>query len=254
MWPATLDPRTAHSHQTGMAGCRSHRPQDLCGWRQNPSHIRREESLRPRLPFHLPRQPRDARLGRIWHPCPADRAPAWPSPLAKARYGPSAATPCSAKTRAFSIASKCAMSPPILGHVVRRPSLRLGAAWGSGAASGAWKCHLSAGWRPPVLAAGGSATAGDHAQWDGINDRTEIAYTLLKVAGEGQVEIEIFALSGRPVRRLYSGRERSGHYLRPWDGRGDDGLMVTPGLYLFQVRLNADRGITKDSGLIAVVY
>lgn len=77
---------------------------------------------------------------------------------------------------------------------------------------------------------------------------------MLKVAGEGQVEIEIFALSGRPVRRLYSGRERSGHYLRPWDGRGDDGLMVTPGLYLFQVRLNADRGITKDSGLIAVVY
>ena len=91
-------------------------------------------------------------------------------------------------------------------------------------------------------------------QWDGINDQTEIAYTLLRLAGAGEGGGRNFDLSGRLVRRLYSGRESSGHYLRPWDGRGDDRAVVAPGLYLFQVRLNADRGITKNSGLIAVVY
>ena len=98
--------------------------------------------------------------------------------------------------------------------------------------------------QPPVITPNG----------DGINDQTEIAYTLLRLADAGAVEVEIFDLSGRSVRRLYSGRESSGHYLRPWDGRGDDGSVVAPGLYLFQVRLDADRGTTRDSGFIAVVY
>ena len=98
--------------------------------------------------------------------------------------------------------------------------------------------------QPPVITPNG----------DGINDQTEIAYTLLRLADAGAVEVEIFDLSSRSVRRLYSGRESSGHYLRPWDGRGDDGSVVAPGLYLFQVRLDADRGTTRNSGLIAVVY
>ena len=74
-------------------------------------HGRREESLRPRPIISLPAttwkcSTWTSRLGRCWHPCPADRAPAWPSPPVRTRYGPSAATPCSAKTRASSTASE----------------------------------------------------------------------------------------------------------------------------------------------------
>ena len=45
---------------------------------------------------------------------------------------------------------------------------------------------------------------------DGINDQVLIEYTLLKLAGAGEVKVDIFNLAGRRVRRVYLGEDSSG--------------------------------------------
>ena len=45
----------------------------------------------------------------------------------------------------------------------------------------------------------------------------------------------------------------SGRYERVWDGLGDDGRSVLPGLYLYWVQVDADGGREERSGLIPVV-
>ena len=88
---------------------------------------------------------------------------------------------------------------------------------------------------------------------DGTNDQVRIEYTLLKLAGAGEVKVDIFNLAGRRVRRVYQGEDSSGRYGRMWDGLGDDGQSVLPGLYLYRVQVNADGGREERSGLIPVV-
>ena len=57
----------------------------------------------------------------------------------------------------------------------------------------------------------------------GVNDVVAIEYTVLKLAQAGTVEVAVFDISGRQVRQLYRGQDRSGRYSRFWDGRGADG-------------------------------
>ncbi len=89
---------------------------------------------------------------------------------------------------------------------------------------------------------------------DGINDVVAIEYTVLKLAQAGTVEVAVFDISGRRVQQLYLGRDRSGRYGRFWDGRGADGRVVGPGLYVYRVRVAADQGWEQRSGLILVAY
>ncbi len=89
---------------------------------------------------------------------------------------------------------------------------------------------------------------------DGVNDAVAVEYTVLKLAEAGTVEVTVFDISGRQVRQLYEGRDRSGRYGRVWDGRGADGRVVGPGLYVYRVRVAADQGWEQRSGLIPVAY
>ena len=89
---------------------------------------------------------------------------------------------------------------------------------------------------------------------DGVNDVAAVEYTVLKLAEAGTVEVTVFDISGRQVRQLYEGRDRSGRYGRVWDGRGADGRVVGPGLYVYRVRVAADQGWEQRSGLIPVAY
>ena len=97
---------------------------------------------------------------------------------------------------------------------------------------------------PPVITPNG----------DGINDQAHIEYTVLKLAGAGAMEVAILDLSGRRVRQVYQGRDRSGRHGRAWDGRGEDERVVVPGFYIYQVQLDADEGREERNGLISVVY
>ncbi len=89
---------------------------------------------------------------------------------------------------------------------------------------------------------------------DAINDATKIQYDITNIARPAPVEIRIYDLSGREIRRLYDGLDSSGRFARPWDGRDDGGDMVPPGNYLVAVSLKAGTGSEKGIGIVAVAY
>jgi len=57
---------------------------------------------------------------------------------------------------------------------------------------------------------------------------------------ESVVGARVFDLAGRVVRGLGTGRFTAGTHALVWDGRGDDGRLVAPGVYF--VRLDLERG------------
>ena len=98
--------------------------------------------------------------------------------------------------------------------------------------------------QPPVVTPNG----------DGVNDAVGIEYSLLELVGAGQVSVDIFDLAGRLVRPLYRGQQHSGRHVHLWDGRRADGNPVTPGTYLYQVRVDTDKAREEHTGAVSVAY
>jgi len=109
---------------------------------------------------------------------------------------------------------------------------------------------------PPVLTPNG----------DRVNDDTVIEFVLAKVDLARQVRIHIADLSGRTVADLGVGRLASGSYLRSgnagqgevspgrWDGRNAAGELVSPGVYLYRIEVELDRGDEVEVGVVGVAY
>ena len=89
---------------------------------------------------------------------------------------------------------------------------------------------------------------------DGINDAFALSYALLKIVTEAAVTLEMYDLAGRQVRRAYEGMGSNGAYALEWDGTDDRGLLVPPGLYLYELRVEADGGSERRWGSVGVVY
>ncbi len=89
---------------------------------------------------------------------------------------------------------------------------------------------------------------------DGINDQVALKYVLLKATDPVGVQVIIYDLSGREVRRLYNARDSSGPNQVAWDGRADDNTTVPPGLYLIRLEANTDAGDATQMRSVAVVY
>ena len=89
---------------------------------------------------------------------------------------------------------------------------------------------------------------------DGINDEVEISYYLLKLTGETPVQVEICDLAGNRLRTLEETRTTAGRYTHDWDGRNDGGDLVSPGMYLYRIFVDADDGGAEKVGTIAVAY
>ena len=110
--------------------------------------------------------------------------------------------------------------------------------------------------RPPVFTPNG----------DGVNDFTVIEFAIAKVAIPRAVEIRIFDLSGVEMRRLQTELLGAGAYGRAeddgdersspgyWDGRDEEGALVPPGIYLYQVEIGLDAGDEVRRGVVSVVY
>ena len=82
---------------------------------------------------------------------------------------------------------------------------------------------------------------------DGANDEMRVSFTLLSVGVGTGVDVEVYDLSGRLVRRIHEERDNStGAYAIPWNGRNDAGDLVAPGLYAVRVKLAGD---TAGSGI-----
>ncbi len=101
---------------------------------------------------------------------------------------------------------------------------------------------------------------------DGINDQTNIEFFLGNI-GEPRASIgsqlrdltiTIYDLTGRIVRNLYSSKTGAFAYIADngilWDGRDNNGKIVRPGLYLYQIVVNSDNGGENITKTIAVAY
>jgi hypothetical protein len=67
-----------------------------------------------------------------------------------------------------------------------------------------------------------------------FNARTEIRFELLQAA---HVELTVFDVAGREVRRLLDDERIAGLYHTAWDGRSSDGLPAATGIYFCRLRV-----------------
>jgi len=89
---------------------------------------------------------------------------------------------------------------------------------------------------------------------DGLFDETLISYFVAKIAYPQPLSIKIFDLNGDLIRTLRDQDDPAFFYEIAWDGRDDDGDLVAPGLYIYQVRLKADQGEEVVTKTITVQY
>ena len=90
---------------------------------------------------------------------------------------------------------------------------------------------------------------------DDVNDTATIGYDILAVTRPTSVSVQVFDLSGRLVKSLYSGADLSGHYDHlSWDGRDASGKRVPPGLYLVSLSVDGDARQTSRVHTVGVAY
>jgi hypothetical protein len=83
---------------------------------------------------------------------------------------------------------------------------------------------------PPSLVLQGYSTAGPNP----LHSRTTIQYNMRM---DGDVEIVVYAVSGRLVRSLLRGFVKAGYHEVLWDARDDSGNPVASGIYLYRMRV-----------------
>jgi hypothetical protein len=92
---------------------------------------------------------------------------------------------------------------------------------------------------------------------DGKNDFTVLGFTLSKT--QSKVKIKIFSTEGTLVRVLCDRSLEPGFYKNErapgkWDGKNEDGDLVPPGIYIFQVIAVTDEGEKVKTGTVVVAY
>jgi hypothetical protein len=79
---------------------------------------------------------------------------------------------------------------------------------------------------------------------NGINDKTKINFFLANLNTPRPLSIRIYDMTGRLVRDLLDIKSIANAYVLAnaieWDGRGDDGKIVRPGVYIYQISVGAD--------------
>ena len=95
---------------------------------------------------------------------------------------------------------------------------------------------------------------------DGRNDHATIVFTLAKAEG-APVSVRVFSLGGSLVRELHAGplsaRRYDGSSQSPpgrWDGTDSRGNVVPPGVYLYELLVEADEGVERRAGTVGLVY
>lgn len=89
---------------------------------------------------------------------------------------------------------------------------------------------------------------------DGINDDVRIEYDVRNVEGSSEVVVNLFDLTGRLIHQVGNDLTGSGSFEMAWDGRDDSGVIVSPGIYMYQVELDVDGGSKMATGIISVAY
>ena len=93
---------------------------------------------------------------------------------------------------------------------------------------------------------------------DGINDAVKFVFPVFKMPGEVELVLEVYGLDGGLLhRRLQAVAHAAGVQEVSWDGRGGDGQLLPPGMYICRVGPEVDsRDIDepKVARVVASVY
>ncbi len=88
---------------------------------------------------------------------------------------------------------------------------------------------------------------------DGVNDRIQVIVPVFGVQS-ARVEVLVRDLHGRRVAMLRDGSVGAGRLALAWDGRGDGGGRVAPGVYLISAKLDVDRDTYVKIRPVAVAF
>lgn len=89
---------------------------------------------------------------------------------------------------------------------------------------------------------------------DGVNDRLELTFTLLKLLVPARLTLEIHTLAGRPLVRAWEAEHGAGTLTAAWDGLDGQGLRAPPGLYLYDLRVHSDYRADRRRGVVELAY
>lgn len=89
---------------------------------------------------------------------------------------------------------------------------------------------------------------------DGINDRLTITYSLFRLPQAVAAELRIYSLDGRQVAARPLGLQAAGAQRVFWDGRDQNGDLLSPGLYVLGVELHTEAGGRVHLQPVGIAY
>jgi hypothetical protein len=88
---------------------------------------------------------------------------------------------------------------------------------------------------------------------DGVNETLTISYKLREITAERPISLRIYNLAGELIYQSPSLLVRSGEFTQEWEGRDRSGQLVPPGIYLYELSIQAEQKETKI-GTFAIAY
>ena len=89
---------------------------------------------------------------------------------------------------------------------------------------------------------------------DGINDLLEVEYDLVNLIGGVPVALEVFNLAGVRVAGIPVETGSSGRFSATWDGRDAQDRLLSPGLYLLRLKVDADEETDIEVATLPIAY
>jgi hypothetical protein len=89
---------------------------------------------------------------------------------------------------------------------------------------------------------------------DGVHDEVEIGYALVGLPEDVPVVFKVYSLDGRRVAKRSLGAQRFGVQRVRWDGRAEDGVLLSPGIYLVEIVPEAERTGVRRLRPLTLIY
>ncbi len=89
---------------------------------------------------------------------------------------------------------------------------------------------------------------------DGVNDNIIFDFSVFKVNKPRSITLTIYNLQGEVVKKALKELGTFGNYTVTWDGRDEAGKLVSPGVYLCQMKVPTDTKVSVENCTITVVY
>ena len=89
---------------------------------------------------------------------------------------------------------------------------------------------------------------------DGVNDRLEIRYELMRLSQPIPVHLRVYCLDGRRVASFSLASQISGAHQVTWDGRDEQGASLPPGIYLLELLLQSEFRTFRRFAPVGVVF